>query len=916
MTKRRTRKRYRNSCSNSTRAYVSKSEKSFACDREDCDFISNTQCGVSIHHGLVHRKTYSGEDVSSPDMIRLQMDTEGLVAEEISQFGQDSNDFLGSSDVDSEFFDFSYSIDSGNDAASLSLNITQDFLSKKKELFNYIRSRMTPDELDFCLLCTTNGFSIAQAGEILKWKSACDDHNEFGSNRGLRTLYKILDGAATSFFKENSFRTMNIKVPRPGIRTSLIFAYESPSSLLIEMLMDPELTCSNSFDLEYKESYTKEGYKRIGGFNTGNWWQFAEHKARGLYGSDVFILPFILFSDKTVVTGDSKRSVWPIYITLGNFNIRTRNRISAKQLVGFIPNVENRHVKNMKDTTAFTNSIFSFCYKTILDDLKSFASESDIHPVFRLNLPFEECERKFVFVPMMIPSDHEERVKHACLRGGQTNRPCPTCLVTRSMLKDNVYNPNVGERKIREMTEILIRNNESEKKLYSLKNKLPARWEWFDEYNNLGYYHCLPACFIHVVQAVTKYLIHNTVDAIKHFRIKERPIKNSNASDEMGNNTDDEEQGFNDVENVNLASDDIDSIEKPKLNQAQRLSEMENRLADFPRFSFKGKSFKVFFLNRLGSKFPRFYFKGKSFKVFRIDLEKGGTKLTCTERVELLYQMKYVLSTDVGTLLPKSLHWKIFNVISLWEDVLDLTWRKPGDDSYTQDDIELLFKCIVKFKKRFSSTFTAQYQRIDRKILFHALDHFAVFIFLYGHPKNWSTGSFEHWHTRTKKVYLRTQRQYWDCGAQMIKYMRRLRLIRHYKSEEETTHYEVGNNHDQISRVVLLKFGKEEKSMHDDVPLNRIYSLLKSCLETFEIMPLDFASSRNFKRVYLSSITLGDIGKIYATGSYGKYKTPLYSNVFIDLTRTDDVRKASIYTPEYDDCGNTSITIYTLYTYQ
>ena len=98
-------------------------------------------------------------------------------------------------------------------------------------------------------------------------------------------------------------------------------------------------------------------------------------------------------------------------------------------------------------------------------------------------------------------------------------------------------------------------------------------------------------------------------------------------------------------------------------------------------------------------------------------------------------------------------------------------------------------------------------------------------------------------------------------------------------------------------------------------------------------MPLDFASSRNFKRVYLSSITLGDIGnnfkrvylssitlgdigKIYATGSYGKYKTPLYSNVFIDLTRTDDVRKASIYTPEYDDCGNTSITIYTLYTYQ
>lgn len=836
----------------------------FRCDREGCGFTSKSQSGVYIHHGLVHKKVYSGEDVS---IKRKKLDGDELFHVDVSQFETDASD--------DEYFDFDHSSSVFFDEAevALSVSITDDLQTRKTNLFNYLNSRMTSDEIDFCLLCTTNGFSYGDAAEILKWKGSCDDHNQYASYRGLRTLYKILDGSALSFFKKNSFRTLNLKIPRPGIKTSLIFAYESPSSLLMEMLMDPELTRSNSFDLEYEECYTKEGYQMFGAFNSSNWWQFAEHKARSLYGSDVFILPFILFSDKTEV--DNKRSVWPIYITLGNYNIRTRNKISAKQLVGFIPKVNNRHVKDMKDVTSFTNSVFSYCYKHVFDDIKSFASEYDTHPVFELKLPFEKCERKFMFVPMMLPSDHEERVKHACIRGGQTNRPCPNCLVTRSMLTDKVYNANVKERNIHEMIEILIRNNAEEVKMYSLKNKFPASWEWIQDFHKLGYYFCLPACFIHVVQAVTKYLICFTVDAITYFRIKERP-----KPAKKGSNVEvDDEIELEDVENINL--------EKPKLTKSQRLSEMENRLANFPRFTSKGKSFKV----------------------FRIDLENGGTKLTCTERVELLFQIKYVLSTDVGTLLPESLHWKVFEVLSLWEDVLKMTWRKPGDTSYIMDDIELLFKCIVKFKKKFSSTFTANYQKIDRKILFHALDHFPIFIILYGHPKNWSTGSFEHWHTKTKKVYLRTQRQYWDCAAQMIRYMRRLRIITHYKAEEERRGIKFKPSTIVKINQSEVKFGKDETSLHDDVPLNRLYSLLQSSIETFRLdVPKEKdVIPRNFKRHYISSVMLGNIGKVYATRSYGKYKKPLYSNVFLDLSRIDNVQNATLYNPEsVDDLDNSN----------
>ena len=68
--------------------------------------------------------------------------------------------------------------------------------------------------------------------------------------------------------------------------------------------------------------------------------------------------------------------------------------------------------------------------------------------------------------------------------------------------------------------------------------------------------------------------------------------------------------------------------------------------------------------NRLGA-IPRFSYNGKSFKIFRIDLEKGGTKLTCTEKVALILQMKFVLGSDAGTLLPSRLHCRAIQVLKI-----------------------------------------------------------------------------------------------------------------------------------------------------------------------------------------------------------------------------------------------------------
>ena len=348
-----------------------------------------------------------------------------------------------------------------------------------------------------------------------------------------------------------------------------MFVYETPTTLVKEIMQDSLLVTRDSWLQNFNPMFSKFGEKLIGELNTGSWWEFAEDKARVQYGEDINIVPFIISSDKTNV--GKKRSVWPMYLTIGNLRIRDRNKLSGKRLLGFLPKIENRHLKNAKDVSAFSLGVFNTCYKLIFQELRE-------NRLFKLRLPFENHERRFVLIPMMLPADHEERCKHVCIRQGQTNRPCPHCLVTKMELEAKVMNSTSNPRRLDDMTALISRNDKHETKMFSLHPVLPAAAVWFEEYNPMGYYYCSPSCFLHVVQAVTKYTISNTVDAVKHYGIKEKPKKSKKSNNRYRDNlppsySDDSDDDSDDHDDESESDGEAEiqvptykSLEKPVLN--------------------------------------------------------------------------------------------------------------------------------------------------------------------------------------------------------------------------------------------------------------------------------------------------------------------------------------------------------------
>ena len=93
-------------------------------------------------------------------------------------------------------------------------------------------------------------------------------------------------------------------------------------------------------NLSFKKELNEETGERIyGELNSGIWWELTEIKLKEKFGSEVYLMPIIIYSDATTVELKGNVQAWPIMISIGNLSNFQRNKTKNKRIIGYIPDI-------------------------------------------------------------------------------------------------------------------------------------------------------------------------------------------------------------------------------------------------------------------------------------------------------------------------------------------------------------------------------------------------------------------------------------------------------------------------------------------------------------------------------------------------------------------------------------------------
>ncbi|KAJ3784310.1 hypothetical protein GGU10DRAFT_376833 [Lentinula aff. detonsa] len=106
--------------------------------------------------------------------------------------------------------------------------------------------------------------------------------------------------------------------------------------------------------------------------HTGGWWWSTQAKLDKHAGPGRTVIPIILSSDKTQVTSFRNKSVYPVYMTIGNIpkELRRKPSYRAYVLVGYLPTTRLEHIKNAASRRRSLANLFHTCMRMIVQPLE------------------------------------------------------------------------------------------------------------------------------------------------------------------------------------------------------------------------------------------------------------------------------------------------------------------------------------------------------------------------------------------------------------------------------------------------------------------------------------------------------------------------------------------------------------------
>ncbi|KAJ3987299.1 hypothetical protein F5890DRAFT_1472384, partial [Lentinula detonsa] len=162
---------------------------------------------------------------------------------------------------------------------------------------------------------------------------------------------------------------------------------------------------------------------------TGGWWWSTQERLDKHAGPGRTIIPILLSSDKTQVTLFRNKTVYPVYMTIGNIPKELRRKPSRRAyiLVGYLPTTSLEHIKSPSSRRRSLANLFHACMRNIVRPLEAVGATGLVmasgdgvkrhcHPIFAAYI-----------------SDYPEQVVVTCCISGN----CPRCIIPRQVIGEN-----------------------------------------------------------------------------------------------------------------------------------------------------------------------------------------------------------------------------------------------------------------------------------------------------------------------------------------------------------------------------------------------------------------------------------------------------------------------------------------------
>ncbi|KAJ3818484.1 hypothetical protein F5880DRAFT_1458363, partial [Lentinula raphanica] len=163
--------------------------------------------------------------------------------------------------------------------------------------------------------------------------------------------------------------------------------------------------------------------------HTGKWWWSTQEKLDKFAGRGRTVVPILLSTDKTQVTVFRNKSVYPVYMSIGNIPKEIRRKPSSRAyvLLGYLPTTNLSHIKSTPSRRRSVANLFHTCMRHIIKPLETAGASGVImasgdgvkrlcHPIFAAHI-----------------GDYPEQILATCSLTGD----CPCCTIPRQMIGEN-----------------------------------------------------------------------------------------------------------------------------------------------------------------------------------------------------------------------------------------------------------------------------------------------------------------------------------------------------------------------------------------------------------------------------------------------------------------------------------------------
>jgi hypothetical protein len=189
---------------------------------------------------------------------------------------------------------------------------------------------------------------------------------------------------------------------------------------------------------------TRYDEKIFDDLHTSNWWA----EMQGNVGDEKVVIPLMVSSDATLVTGNGKKKAWPMYLTIGNVPKKYRylKNYGASRVLAYLPVVTSLSNSSYSKWMPLCKmAVFHHCMRVIFGPFSNQQQQQQqLH-----SIPMTGPHGKvYSCVPMLATysADYPEQLLLTGTRSWMNGYGCPRCLIKAEDFKKGTNISNTGIR--------------------------------------------------------------------------------------------------------------------------------------------------------------------------------------------------------------------------------------------------------------------------------------------------------------------------------------------------------------------------------------------------------------------------------------------------------------------------------------